>query len=224
MKKVLLVDDDVIVRELTELEFLSRGWECSSFENGYFAVDNLKTTKYDLIVLDIQMPIIDGIETLKLLREFDSKSRVILLTGYISDNHRALTKNLNVFKIFSKPLDYDDLFELLDKEKIFDKDKLNQYAQIDEKMIKVFLDKFLDTYKDNILDLHISKLSEDYDESLLLIHTVKGAASLIGATNIFKYSSNLEQAMRDFSTNLYEINLSRLKESFYDFELYVESK
>lgn len=80
-KKILVVDDELQIREML-YDLLSRkGYKIITASGGGEAIEIMRQENPDLVLLDIKMPEIDGIETLKKIREFDTKTRIVMLTG-----------------------------------------------------------------------------------------------------------------------------------------------
>jgi len=82
MKKILVVDDEENIRFLYKEELGDEGYEVTLASSGKEALELLESGKPDLITLDIKMPEIDGIETLRRIKEIDEKIPVILCTAY----------------------------------------------------------------------------------------------------------------------------------------------
>jgi DNA-binding response OmpR family regulator len=82
MKTILLVDDDESIQLLYQEEFKEAGYKVVSVYNGNEALDTFKQTAPDLVVLDIQMPGLNGIEVLRQIKMVDSKVPVILNSAY----------------------------------------------------------------------------------------------------------------------------------------------
>lgn len=80
-KKILLVDDELKIREMFYDLFSLRGYKIITAPGGAEGLDFLKKEKVDLVLLDIKMAPMDGIETLKRIREFDSRIKIIMLTA-----------------------------------------------------------------------------------------------------------------------------------------------
>ena len=81
-KKILVVDDEENIRLLYKEELTEEGYDVIVAEDGFKAIDIVKTTDVDIVVLDIKMPKIDGIETLRLLKEVKRDLPVILCSAY----------------------------------------------------------------------------------------------------------------------------------------------
>lgn len=87
MKKILVVDDEANIRELYREEFEDMGYEVTSVTDGIQALAVLDKTKFDLVTLDMRMPDMDGIETLRKMKEKDSALPVIICTAYEEYKH-----------------------------------------------------------------------------------------------------------------------------------------
>ena len=82
MKSILVVDDEENIRFLYKEELIDEGYDVTLASGGNEALELLKTKKPDLITLDIKMPGMDGIETLRRIKEIDKNIPVILCTAY----------------------------------------------------------------------------------------------------------------------------------------------
>jgi CheY-like chemotaxis protein len=82
MKKILVVDDEESIRFLYKEELEEEGYVVECAKNGEEAIEKLSVFKPDLISLDIKMPVMDGIEALKRIREKERKLPVILCSAY----------------------------------------------------------------------------------------------------------------------------------------------
>ena len=87
MKKILVVDDEQNIRELYKEEFEDMGYAVTLVADGVEALTVLDTAKFDLVTLDMRMPDMDGIETLRKMKEKDSTLPVIICTAYEEYKH-----------------------------------------------------------------------------------------------------------------------------------------
>jgi two-component system response regulator (stage 0 sporulation protein F) len=111
MAKLLIVDDEIDVREFAANFFRKRKIEVSTAGSGEEALELLKNQQPNLILLDIKMPGIDGIETLRRLRQNDKNIRVIMVTGQKPDEASASDqcKELGILDYIHKPLELGEL-------------------------------------------------------------------------------------------------------------------
>ncbi len=82
MKRILVVDDEENIRELYQEEFQEMGFEVQTVSDGLQALALLNDQKFDLVTLDMRMPDMDGIETLRKMKEKDSSLPIIICTAY----------------------------------------------------------------------------------------------------------------------------------------------
>jgi CheY-like chemotaxis protein len=87
MKKILVVDDEQNIRELYKEELEDMGYEVMAVEDGLKALSLLDDLAFDLVTLDMRMPDIDGIETLRKMKEKNSSLPVIICTAYEEYKH-----------------------------------------------------------------------------------------------------------------------------------------
>ena len=87
MKKILVVDDEANIRELYREELEDMGYEVTTVADGAEALAALDTAKFDLVTLDMRMPDIDGIETLRKMKEKDNTLPVVICTAYEEYKH-----------------------------------------------------------------------------------------------------------------------------------------
>jgi two-component system response regulator (stage 0 sporulation protein F) len=82
MKRILVVDDEESIRELYRAELADEGYDVDLAADGIQALRRLEASRPDLVTLDVKMPGIDGIETLRRIREKDTTIPVILVTAF----------------------------------------------------------------------------------------------------------------------------------------------
>ncbi len=114
-KRVLIVDDDEMVR-IALVELLKpEGYEVRTASGGYEALENLNQNDYDLLVLDIIMPNMDGIELCKKIREKPKykKTPIVFLTAKSSEEAKVAGVNAGANLFLSKPISPEKLLNIL---------------------------------------------------------------------------------------------------------------
>jgi DNA-binding NtrC family response regulator len=115
--RVLLVDDErEFVQTLSE-RLLIRDIGSAVAYDGESALNMMEEDEPDVMILDLKMPGIDGIEVLKKVKETRPNIEVIILTGHGSEEDRKTCMELGAFAYLQKPVDIDQLSETLKKAK-----------------------------------------------------------------------------------------------------------
>ena len=105
MTKILVVEDEQYQRELYALELEDEGYDVDQAANGKDAVELVKTNKYDLVILDIRMPEMDGIEALGKILSRDKKIPIIIYTAYSNYKSNFMTWTADAYVTKSSNLD-----------------------------------------------------------------------------------------------------------------------
>lgn len=107
--KILIVDDQFGIRILLNEVFQKEGYETYQAANGLQALDIVKKHGPDLVLLDMKIPGMDGIEILKRMKVIDPDIRVIIMTAYGELDMIQEAKELGAIMHFAKPFDIDDI-------------------------------------------------------------------------------------------------------------------
>ncbi|MBU0549808.1 MAG: response regulator [Candidatus Omnitrophica bacterium] len=107
--KILLVDDEPDFIEPMAFWMRANGYLVSIASSGRQALQMIEDNPPDMVFLDIRMPVMDGIETLRHIREFDQKLPVIIVTAYPTIEYFSKTQELNVSGFFDKDGDFEEL-------------------------------------------------------------------------------------------------------------------
>lgn len=108
-KKVLVVDDQYGIRVLLKEVFSRDGFSIFQAANGNAALDIIQMEHPDLILLDMKMPGMDGIELLRHLRTIHPAAKVIMMTAYGELDMVAEASKLGALAHFTKPFDIEEL-------------------------------------------------------------------------------------------------------------------
>ena len=109
--RVLLVDDEQEFLEPMAALFALRNVPCFTAQSGEDALQLLRKEQFDCAVVDVRMPIMDGLELLRRMRKKFPDVPVILLTGHASVEIGIKSMELGAFEYLMKPVDLDELLD-----------------------------------------------------------------------------------------------------------------
>lgn len=112
--RVLLVDDEEALLEFLSKRLLKQGFTIKATFSGEEAIEVAKEQAFDVAVVDLKMPGIDGVETQKRLKEIQPFLQCIVLTGHGSIESALESGQRDAFQYLLKPVDYDHLVTLIE--------------------------------------------------------------------------------------------------------------
>jgi DNA-binding NtrC family response regulator len=112
-KKVLVIDDEQPTLKMFSLLLAAYGYEVLTAENGQEGVDTFKRESPGLVLTDIKMPVMDGIEALKAIKKLDPYTEVIVITGHGDMDLAIQALNLDATDFINKPLQREALEKAL---------------------------------------------------------------------------------------------------------------
>lgn len=115
MLKLLIVDDQKGIRRLLSEVFQEYGFAIESCANGMKALELIPEFMPDLLIMDVKMPGLSGIEVLRKIRQTDMQLRVILMTAYGDQYFLDESEALGVAKFIIKPFDLNELKKQVDE-------------------------------------------------------------------------------------------------------------
>lgn len=108
MQKILIVDDDTTLLDYLREELSELGFDVHTHDNGADAIVATAEQSYDIILLDMLMPGLDGIQVVRVLRKIAPKVPIIGLTGYVGRGYLSQALGLGV-SIMTKPVEVSSL-------------------------------------------------------------------------------------------------------------------
>ncbi len=212
--KILLIEDNLINQEIITSLLEESHLIIDIANNGLEATNIFKQKQYNLIIMDIQMPIMDGYEATKIIRQTDPDIPIIALTANARQEDLEKTLQAGMNQHLNKPIEIDKLYKILIK--YLPKDEISKastsiktakastspdipefsnintelglsYFSGNSKIYLKILKKFSEGYKDlKVEDLNLEQLKR-------CAHTVRGLSSNIGATELNDITVKLDE-------------------------------
>jgi two-component system OmpR family response regulator len=113
--EILVVDDDPDICDYMQTMLSQAGYIVQTLTNPSRAIEELRAGRYHIVVLDLMMPKVDGIEVLKAMRKIDSDVAIVILTGYPSVETAVESLKLDVSDYIKKPFDADDFLNAIER-------------------------------------------------------------------------------------------------------------
>ncbi|MBY5992596.1 PAS domain S-box protein [Ferrimonas balearica] len=223
-KKVLLVEDNPVNQEVA-CEFLEQlGLKVNVAEHGQLALEKLRTGSYDLVLMDCQMPVMDGYQASRAIRdELKLDLPVVAMTANAmqGDREKCLAAGMN--EHIAKPIDLSELHKTLwhylgdgegspapapedapqswPRHRELDIDKGLQLVQGSAKLFSRFLDRFADSQQDALVE--VAKLIErgDWAAAQRQAHSLKGLCGSLACPALVKQLGQLEQQLAQRQDN-----------------------
>ncbi|MGD9232980.1 MAG: response regulator, partial [Desulfobacterales bacterium] len=106
---ILVVDDELSMRELLEVLLSKEGYKVTCAENGRDAIERIKKTVFDLLLCDIRLGDITGIDVLKALKEENQDTVVIMISAYATTEAAVEAMNEGAYDFVPKPFNNEEL-------------------------------------------------------------------------------------------------------------------
>jgi len=209
---VLLVEDNEINRLYAGSILKMWGCKVRFAENGAAAVENVKAFSIDLVLMDIQMPVMDGFEATQMIRELkESKNKlpVIALTANATrkDMEQCLAAGMN--DCISKPFTPEDLFKAIKRQVVVRKSKVPEVKNVDrplfdlsylksvsnnnEDFVNEMIDTYLKTMPKSIEEVRTFFNQKDWENLSRAAHKLKPSITLLGIHKAKELASEIER-------------------------------
>src|SRR5262245_41453853 len=113
--RILVVDDDRDICEYMETFLQKDGYEVKTIQDPPRAIDEIREGDYHLVILDLMMPKMDGLEVLKRIRQVDDDIAVVIFTGYPSLESAVDTMKFEVIDYLQKPFNPEEFRKVIER-------------------------------------------------------------------------------------------------------------
>jgi two-component system, sensor histidine kinase len=226
--RLLLVEDN-IVNQKVALKMLEKiGYQTEIADNGQIAIDVLETTHYDLVLMDVQMPEMDGYKATSIIRDKNSAVLnhdipIIAMTAHTMKGDREKCLDAGMDDYIAKPIQREKLKIILDRwlfseysnveestinenqdngnGKIFGRKALLEQLEGDDEFLNELVHAFIEQTPKHIDSIHDGITQNDFTLVERLAHTIKGSAGIISAASLQDAAWQLEKATKEGKTN-----------------------
>jgi len=189
--RVLVVDDDQEICEFMETFLSKDGFEVDSLSDAEMAAETVKNGGYHLVVLDLMMPKVDGIDVLKQIRKVDSDVAVVIFTGYPSLDTAVQSMKLDAVDYLKKPFNPDEFREVLDR--VMRKKGLLRSPE--ENLHRVIGETIRKLRKERTLTL--KQMARRTNLSVSLLSQIERAESSASISSLYKIATALDVRIQD---------------------------
>jgi len=243
--RVLLVEDVEANVKLASIRLEGQGHEVSVAWDGREAVEFAREDSFDLILMDIQMPVMDGLEATRRIRDMEAETErqvpIIAMTASVTKEEKEEDLQAGMDAVVSKPIDFGHLFKVMEDvvpqgwgkpmmrvvadEKGLDMSRIPSLQGVDvEQGVTTWRDRdaffdallsFADRYGNVTEILQAHFEKGDVDEARQLIHTLKGVAGNLSMVDVFAVSEEMNTLMTEDRFDEVQGRLGALAEAFH---------
>ncbi len=211
--EILLVEDNATNRRIVTALLKKRGHQVTGAANGREAVAALERAKFDLVLMDVAMPVMDGIDATKTIRSSQNGGRrrvpIVALTAHALETDRRTCLAAGMDDFLAKPIDVVELERVLacfaheaaagDPPSVAGvRERLEELgADADEAFLREALRDFASSTRGLVADLDARLAAADLPEVATLAHRLVGTALSLGARELADLARDLETSARD---------------------------
>lgn len=111
--KILIAEDNLMNQHLMSRYMSKLGWEFVMVENGLQATEACRSVEFNAILMDIDMPVLDGIEATRYIRAFNKEIPIVAITAYADDQMRTECAEAGMNAFLAKPCSRDEIKDVI---------------------------------------------------------------------------------------------------------------
>jgi two-component system, OmpR family, response regulator len=189
--RVLVVDDDREICDYMETFLSKDGLEVKTLSEPESVADEVKNGGYHMVVLDLMMPKVDGVEVLQRIRKVDSDVAVVIFTGYPTFESAVQSMKLDAVDYLKKPFDPDEFREVVDR--VMRKKGLMRSPE--ENLHRVIGETVRNLRKE--VNLTLKQMARRTGLSVSLLSQIERAESSASISSLYKIASALDVRIQD---------------------------
>jgi len=229
--RVLIVDDGAENRELVSLLLTEAGVQVEQAENGQVGVDMAATTDYDVILMDVNMPVMDGFTAAGIIREKNAEVPIIALTANAMVGFEADCLEAGYSGYLSKPINIDQFMEMMigllggqkvDAPKtlvtlgatpveVVDNSPLISTLPANNEKFQKIIARFVLRLQEQLAAMSKAAKASDFAEVADLAHWLKGAGGTVGFAPFTEPAAQLEEWAKEQQQDQVDIQIEQIK-------------
>jgi DNA-binding response OmpR family regulator len=194
--RILVIDDDKAICEYVTTILEKDGMSVTSLTNPLEAEEEVRNGSYHMIILDLMMPKMDGIEVLRQIRKLDSDVAVVMFTGYPNLESAVATMKLDAVDYITKPFQVEELRAVVERVMI----KKGLARTPEEQLHRLIGDRIRNMRKDQKLTL--KQMSKRTGLSVSLLSQIERAESSASIPSLYKIACALDARMQDLFADI----------------------
>ena len=242
-KKVLIVDDNDMNRKLFE-NLIGQFYQFKSAINGIEAIAALEEEQFDLVLMDIQMPQMDGITALKKIQEASlTLSPIIAVTAFAEESDRANFLSMGFADFITKPIRTREFLSVISSHLSIESEVVQESKPeeltplvLDETVIyqlrkytsseaiKTVLDDFILESTDLLQKAQLALVENNEENLIESLHILKGNSGTLGANSIYLILKEAEKTAKNKNWDLLKDSLEKLQVEKLIFEKYINEE
>ncbi|MBU0764933.1 MAG: response regulator, partial [Bacteroidetes bacterium] len=236
---ILLAEDNYVNQQIAVRYCEEMGHKVDVAGRGTEVIRKLRKNKYDVILMDVQMPEMNGIDTTRIIRNntdglFDPAIPIIALTAYALEEDMEEIMSAGMDHFLAKPIDFDSLEGLLarigegkdlsglpdnkavgkDEDKILERKDVLDYFHGDEELLRSLYIRFTTDEYRRFLRFLKAMDEDNIKEAVICAHQLKGACAILGANRFHALISEVEKFLKENSADKVSGMLEEIKSAF----------
>ncbi|MCB1926135.1 MAG: response regulator [Gammaproteobacteria bacterium] len=193
---ILLAEDNPYNQKLIGMYTRKTGAEVTVVENGEQAVEEALCGNYDLILMDLQMPVMGGLEAVEMLRQTLYEGPIVALTAHSMIGDREKVLNAGCTDFLTKPVDWQALFKVIAQYlPVASERRSASDDAADDDALRVLVVRFVNQLPSTLQDVIGAADAGDWDTVRSLAHQLKGVAGGLGFPQLTDLGAEIERAV-----------------------------